>query len=400
MLWGGEVIRFNSVEVNEGNGYSGETGEFTCPDNAVYMFTWSFQPSLGSLDRGKASLFMDNEEIKQGPQTDVVWYTVWFLIVGVRQMTAVVECKPLSVVKVVSQIFPSTWYDELYSTFSGYRLSSTGNSTGFTVELSDDIQLFPNERIIFNNVVTNIGGYYNAETGSFQCPDNGTYSFSLSTQTPVGDYVWSSLKMVFDGEIIIDGPITHVSTPTVESGSASFTVLLECQAGKNIYVETKKTHDFDYNLYGGGLTSFTGARLCESCDKIVAFSSVLTRNVTQSSVDVALGKVLLNYGNAYDPVTGIFTCPDDLLYFLTWSGTSFLGDCRLDLFLNAIAIKYNYLTPTSSDESFGTSGTSTRSTIVRCSPGSKLSLRGAAISSTRILLADYTSFSGYQIPGQ
>lgn len=34
-------IRFDSITTNVGNGYSGNTGTFTCPSSGVYMFAWT-----------------------------------------------------------------------------------------------------------------------------------------------------------------------------------------------------------------------------------------------------------------------------------------------------------------------------------------------------------------------
>lgn len=41
------VVKFNQVLLNEGNGYSGETGIFTAPDDGVYFFDWTITVDNG-----------------------------------------------------------------------------------------------------------------------------------------------------------------------------------------------------------------------------------------------------------------------------------------------------------------------------------------------------------------
>ena len=48
---GGEVIKFDKTFVNEGNGYSSETGVFSCPEDGLYQFTWDvLKRQGGGLD--------------------------------------------------------------------------------------------------------------------------------------------------------------------------------------------------------------------------------------------------------------------------------------------------------------------------------------------------------------
>ena len=353
----------------------------------------------GSSDsRCLASLTVGGEDIKYGPQTS--YYSVCHS--GTSQMTAVVQCRssPLTGIAVVSGInpAPTNYGSGGYSTFSGYHLASMESAVGFTVELSSDRPLFPGSRIRFDNVITNFGGMYDAEHGYFECPDSSIYSFTVTTHFPEYDNQWSVSKLVFGGETILHGPITFWATEDTDSGSSSVTVVLQCQQGKDIYVEAKEAYIFPNNVYGAGLTSFAGARLCSTdCDDYVAFSAVLTHNVTSSGL-VIFDHILINQGNAYNPSDGKFTCPDNKLYFFTWSGTMIEGNSRLELFFNSSRIRRAYTQfYTSSADSRGTSGTSSQTAIIKCSIGIS-----AYLSHTppRFLLAEYSVFSGYLIPNQ
>ena len=370
----GSPIIYDDVTINEGEMYFGSNGLFVCPDDGIYMFIWSVRMVVGSSSRCLTSLTMAGEEIKYGPKTSYLdgYYS------GVSQMTAVVQCSstPLAAFTVVSGINPAPTYQNYYSVFSGYRLAPVESAVGFIAELSSDQPLFPGNKIVYDRVISNIGGQYDAEHGFFECPDNGIYSFTVSAYFPEFENQWSVSKLIFDGETVLQGPITYWATTDHDSGSSSVTAILQCQQSKDVYVEAKEAYTFPHNVYGARLTSFTGARLCSTdCDDYVAFSAVLMHNVTSSGT-VVYDHVLINQGGAYNPSDGIFTCPDDKLYLFTWSGTMISDASYVELYYNSTFTKDNYMQPTgSSADSRGTSGTSSQSTIIRCSAGTTAYLR-------------------------
>ena len=125
-------------------------------------------------------------------------------------------------------------------------------------------------------------------------------------------------------------------------------------------------------MYGAGLTSFTGARLCSTdCDDYVAFSAVLSQNVATVG-SVIFDHLLVNHGNTYNPTDGLFTCPDNELYLFTWSGTAIARDSDpfLRLVFNSTIIRQAYMQRTDSNaDSRGTFGTCSQTAIIRCSTG-------------------------------
>ena len=350
-----------------------------------------------SSSRCLTSLTIGGEQIKYGPKTS---YEPG-IISGTSQMTTVIQChsSPLTAVTVVSGNTPApTYYGSSRSAFSGYRLGPVESAVGFTVELSTDTYLFPGGRIMFDKVISNFGDLYDVQQGSFRCPDSEIYSFTVSANFPVFENQWSVSKLILDGETVLQGPITYWATSVMDSGSSSVTAILQCQQGKDVYVEDKEAYVFPYNMYGAELTSFSGARLCSTdCDDYVAFSAVLSQNSTSSCI-IVFDHTIINQGNAYNPLNGTFVYPDNMLYVFTWSGTAIQGSIDLHLDTGSAGTKYNFLKPTDSpSDSRGTSGTSTQSTVIRCSTGSTVYVRRI---STRILLAGYCVFSGYRIPGQ
>ena len=218
----GSVVIFDDASVNQGEMYFNNSGYFVCPDNDVYMFVWTLRMTSTSSSRCLTSFTVGVEDIKYGPKTS---YHSGYSS-GTSQMAAVVRCRssPLTGIAVVSGINPApTYYGSGFSTFSGYRLASVESAVGFTVELSSDRPVFPGSRIMFNRVITNFGGMYDAEHGYFECPDSGIYSFTVTTHFPESDNQWSVSKLVFDGQTIIHGPITYWATEDTDSGSSSET---------------------------------------------------------------------------------------------------------------------------------------------------------------------------------
>ena len=50
------------------------------------------------------------------------------------------------------------------------------------------IQFKADEKIVFNNVLSNVGNGYNETTGIFTAPRNGTYQFTLVTMATGGGH--------------------------------------------------------------------------------------------------------------------------------------------------------------------------------------------------------------------
>ena len=138
------------------------------------------------------------------------------------------------------------------------------------------------------------------------------------------------------------------------------------------------------------LTSFMGFYLS---NETVAFSAVLNRNQTSNGY-IILDKFLTYVGNTYNSTTGAFTCPDDALYMFTWSVTDDVGDSSLYLRLNGSNVQRMFLSQASGTSH--TSSTNGQSKIMRCFSGDVFAL--FLQSSSQILLADYTMFTGCKLP--
>ena len=399
-------IIFDQTLQNVGNLYFNTTGQFPCVDEAIYVFLWTASRHLsGSQEQVSTSLRVGGEILKYGPKSS---YLSGF-ISGNSQMVSLVQCRtsvPTAVTVIAAQeTVPDTWLRAGLNSFSGFRLSRAENTIGFTAELSSDVPIYPGGRIVFDQDIYNFGNHYERQHGYFRCPDHSIYSFTVTThspQTTTHQYQWSTSRIIFANDtdrFVYYGPMTFASTSSHSSDSASISIVLQCREGWDVYVQSAETYEFGTNIYGAALTSFTGFRLCENCSNYVAFSAVLSSNVT-SDGQVVFGDVITNHGSAYNPSSGNFTCPDDNYYLFSWSGTC-MNYCNLDLHQDLTQTKLSHIARTNSyaDER-GATGTDSMSTVVKCSTGSFVWINASPLSTSRILLAHYTSFSGYKIPGQ
>ena len=297
------TIIFDDEIHNIGGHYSPHSGQFICPDNNLYVFMWSLQKDRNSLEgmRCISTLQKGTTKLKYGPKTS--YHSTSYS--GTTEIVAVLQCNyyedstdPPTAISVMMESWSEIWqtadFDHRRTIFSGLRLLQ---SVGFTVELYSEVYLADGRRIMFDKVVSNFGGYYDVINGRFRCPDNGIYVFSVSAQTTDPAFPWSVSRLMQEGIVVVQGPITYQATEAYDSGSSSITVVLQCTTDDSIYVEAQATHDFPINSYGPTLTSFTGFKLYDVTPDAVAFTAVMTNNQTANlSEPLQLDNVVTNIG--------------------------------------------------------------------------------------------------------
>lgn len=404
----GATIVFDNVTSNENDHYNSDTGEFICPDDGLYMFIWSIAKVI-TVDvlegmRCISQIRRGTTDLKFGPKTSYrgIGYS------GIAEMTTVLQCVPQEAISIVTVAWSQnatdvSRYRAQYTTFNGYKLVT---AVAFTAELSQDEDLFPGDKLRFDNVIANFGGLYDEINNSFRCTDYGIYAFTVSTHTidEDGATSWSVSRLMMDHNVILDGPITYRATDFYDSGSASINAVIQCVPGASIYVEAKPAYDFPYNSYGAKLTSFTGVRLYQTEDRSVAFTAVMTSNHTTvtNRQPLIFDKVITNIGSFFDGSSGRFTCPDSDYYLFTWGtalGSGYGGVNHVDLIMDGVPLKALRQTHQPDGPDFGTSGSSSVSTIIQCVEGSRLHVASRAVH-IGVYLADYSFFTGYKVPGK
>ena len=347
---------------------------------------------ITNLQKGEA-------DVKFGPKTNYR-STVTS---GVPEMTVVIQCSVPAAVTVVVAPWsetpgtPTFFYPQ-QTTFSGFRLQ---HPVGFTVELSETQLLIGGSRIRFDKIVSNFGSYYDSVNDYFRCPDDGLYAFSVSAHTVDPSTPWSVSRLMMNNEQVLQGPITYRATESYDSGSASTAVVLQCAYGSSVYVEAQAAHDFPHNSYAANLTSFSGYKLYDQVEDAVAFSAVVTTNVTllNGTVRLPFDKIIVNAGMAFDVSQSEFVCPDDENYLFIWGSAIIHGDTNMRLCRDGSQLKNLYLTRQDVDHSAGTSGSSSISAIYKCTSGSKYYIEGGG-NNNGVFIGGFITFSGFRVPGE
>ena len=119
----------------------------------------------------------------------------------------------------------------------------------FSAYASGDRDYDEGTTIQFDQIVTNVGGYYDSSLGFFICPINGIYQFSTSIFT-VSDYqVYASIVKEDSKLLAIFSTLNYHSQGTT-------TVFTECMAFEKVWVESTGNN---YRVTGGLESSFSGA---------------------------------------------------------------------------------------------------------------------------------------------
>ena len=192
----------------------------------------------------------------------------------------------------------------------------------FSAVCTETLDYFPGSTVVFNDVITNEGGAYINNTGQFACIDDSVYLFTWSVVKQVveelpGMRVIAKLQMGLDD--IKFGPKTTYYRPQNTAGNAEMSSIVGCRTSpvSAITVSIEPWMNNNAVKLISGYPGFSGFRL-GSPDDTVAFVAELTNEtyIFPGGV-IRFQQVLQNYGGLYDPISGMFTCPDNYTYVFT-----------------------------------------------------------------------------------
>ena len=124
----------------------------------------------------------------------------------------------------------------------------------FTACPSVSINYSPGTIIQFDDVLTNIGGFFNADTGIFTCPVDGLYYFFVS--------LFSDNDINITGALYVDGTMKVEMHSTNYGGNHGVTSLVtECYMFQAVWVEC---YGDGGTIPGSRRTSFSGLILAET----------------------------------------------------------------------------------------------------------------------------------------
>ncbi|KAH3747685.1 heavy metal-binding protein HIP-like [Dreissena polymorpha] len=129
----------------------------------------------------------------------------------------------------------------------------------FTAQLAKDTGILgPNQYVVFDHVVTNNGGGYDVQTGTFVAPVTGTYIFYVSITN--FNQTDASVQLVKNGHHLLtitsSASVTFHNAVNPETNTHVVTVGLH--AGDHVGVQNAGKFDSNERLLASPLTSFSG----------------------------------------------------------------------------------------------------------------------------------------------
>lgn len=136
-------------------------------------------------------------------------------------------------------------------TVQGHRIrrAGVGGRIAFFARLLTKSQrVVKGQTVIFDNVVTNIGGSYNGSSGEFVVPSLGTYVFSITTGKLYGDDTFA--------ELVLNGvPVIRV---IVSEEQSTQNIVLNLKPGDVLALQNT---EIERDYIGDGFSSFSGFML-------------------------------------------------------------------------------------------------------------------------------------------
>ena len=119
---------------------------------------------------------------------------------------------------------------------------------GFSAFSSATMDYDQGATVGFDSVVSNVGGFYNADTGIFTCPTDGLYSFSVSAESDF-DY-YATLDIIRNGNVLLSMHAVYY-----DHDQSSITAITECLVFDSVYIQCGEDNS---QVKGGRRSSFSG----------------------------------------------------------------------------------------------------------------------------------------------
>ena len=132
---------------------------------------------------------------------------------------------------------------------------SESSAVGFTASPMVERSYDADETVLFDDVLTNIGGAYDAASSVFTCPINGLYLFSMTLHADNDGYAQAGIEK--EGQRLVNAfADKHADAATSSSNQA----LVQCLAGERVSVTThsrtgQMLYAFSYSTFSGMLVS-------------------------------------------------------------------------------------------------------------------------------------------------
>ena len=140
----------------------------------------------------------------------------------------------------------------LLAVYSLRWFSDSDPAVAFTAAATSHQVVEQGERYVFENVMTNVGGWYNSEFSEFTCPLDGYYMFSFSLMSQRGFPAYGRISV--EGEL---GPIALGDGRIGgDYGHATSVYFTHCKQAERVWVQQPTSTTS--RLYGGSYSNFSG----------------------------------------------------------------------------------------------------------------------------------------------
>ena len=120
---------------------------------------------------------------------------------------------------------------------------------------ASSLHVGPGKTIVYDSVVTNVGGSYNSQTGIFTAPVSGVYVFNFAEMIDPGHNEY--LELMKDGIHVMWNYGHAVGASHLASSSRTATV--EVNKGGQVWVRTQNNQNHGSgNIHGNSFTTFSG----------------------------------------------------------------------------------------------------------------------------------------------
>ncbi|XP_061178742.1 uncharacterized protein LOC133187402 [Saccostrea echinata] len=216
--------------------------------------------------------------------------------------------------------------DEIYTTFTGELLYADNveldavnayAAVGFSGVMTVNASISDGSAVIYDKVITNVGNAYDATTGTFTAPIEGTYVFHFHALSHSDEEAW--LELFHNNQYVV-ASYGYTVGSYADAGNS---VLLHLKKGDTVKVKARP--GTDVKLYGDSdeyYTTFSGALLSPTLhgsghnrQQEIAFSVGLTHNeASTNGPKVVFDRVFVNFGQGFNVNTGVFTAPISGIY--------------------------------------------------------------------------------------
>ena len=93
----------------------------------------------------------------------------------------------------------------------------------------------PGEMVIWESIITNVGGGYQPTTGEFTCPQDGLYYFAVSVTSHATEGKRAHLHIMHNGNAVVT--TLAYANPAFDSSTVS--AVMECTNGQKVWVQCK-----------------------------------------------------------------------------------------------------------------------------------------------------------------